>query len=47
MSMTVLDALETSETFRVNKDVNNMKKEIVILRADGAAVKTNFPCLSY
>ncbi len=44
MSMTVLDALKTSEIFRVNKDVNNMKKEIVILRADGAAVKTNFPC---
>lgn len=42
--MTVLDALKTSDTFRVNKNVNDMKKEMVILRADRAAVKMDFPC---
>ncbi|KTG34936.1 hypothetical protein cypCar_00014472, partial [Cyprinus carpio] len=43
-SMTVLDALKTSDTFRVNKNVNDVKKEMVILRADRAAVKMDFPC---
>ncbi|XP_016421089.1 protein FAM111B-like isoform X2 [Sinocyclocheilus rhinocerous] len=43
-SMTVLDALGACDTFCVNKNVSDEKKEIVILRADGAAVKTDFPC---
>ncbi|KAL1273695.1 hypothetical protein QQF64_026509 [Cirrhinus molitorella] len=43
-SMTVLDALKTSDTFNANKNVKDVKKEIVILRADGAAVKMDFPC---
>ncbi|XP_052412548.1 serine protease FAM111A isoform X2 [Carassius gibelio] len=43
-SMTVLDALQTSDTFRVNKNVNDKKKEMVILRADRAALKMDFPC---
>lgn len=42
--MTVLDALDTSDNFRMNKNVSDIKKEIVILRADRAAVKMDFPC---
>ncbi len=48
-SMTVLEALNTSQSFR-NETVkkNNMHKEIIIQRSKGAvpraAVKTDFPC---
>ncbi|XP_056313298.1 serine protease FAM111A isoform X2 [Danio aesculapii] len=43
-SMTVLAALEQKETFQNNKSIRDTKKVMVIERADGAAVKTDFPC---
>ncbi|XP_073808044.1 serine protease FAM111A [Danio rerio] len=43
-SMTVLAALEQKEIFQNNKSIRDTKKEMVIKRADGAAVKTDFPC---
>ncbi|CAM4546305.1 unnamed protein product [Leuciscus chuanchicus] len=46
-SMTVLEALNTSNIFRIEKD-KKKKKEILIQRSNGkylkAAVKTDFPC---
>ncbi|XP_039550203.1 serine protease FAM111A-like [Pimephales promelas] len=48
-SMTVLEALNTSQFFRIEKDKQKKKmKEILIQRSNGkvprAAVKTDFPC---
>ncbi|XP_056110645.1 serine protease FAM111B [Rhinichthys klamathensis goyatoka] len=43
-SMTVLDALNKKDTFKMNESVRDKEKEMVIQRSDGAAVKTDFPC---